>query len=94
MSNFLKYFWIDKGDEKKDIYIELSSEEGKQGQKGGRFVITMACDSPNGLKEFLGLSKAPTDGIVKLSYKSLEEGENHFDNIYKAATNKSDVVIG
>jgi len=94
MSNFLKYFWIDLGDEKKDIYVELSSEEGKQGQKGGKFVITMACDSSNGLKEFLGLDRAPTDGIVKLSYKSLEEGETFFNNIYKAATNKSDVVIG
>ena len=94
MSSFLKYFWIDRGDEKKDVYVELSSEEGKQGQKGGRFVLTLACESPSSLKEFLHLKNVPTDGIIKFSYPSLEEGETHFANFYKAATAKSDVVIG
>ena len=94
MSSFLKYFWIDLGDEKKDIYVELSAEEGKQGQKGGKFTITRACETPSVLQAAMKLPRAPNDGIVRTSYSSLEEAETAFTNMYNAITNKSDIVIG
>jgi hypothetical protein len=94
MEKFIKYFWIDFGDPAKDIYVELSSEEGKQGVKTKRYTISFESDSPSGLAAYLKLPQAPNDGIVRTHFGSLEEAENFFDSLYKKSSNRSDMVVG
>lgn len=94
MEKFIKYFWIDFGDPSKDIYVELSSEEGKQGARGGKFLVSFESDSPKVLASYLGTNKVSTDGIVRTRFDSLDAAESFFDALYKKSTNKSDMIVG
>lgn len=79
MSSFLKYFWILTGGERDDVYVELASEEGKPGQKGKKYILTVGSDRA---------------GDKKLKFDNLDKAEEAFDQLYKASSSKSDVVIG
>lgn len=94
MEKFIKYFWIDFGDPAKDIYVELSAEEGKQGVKTKRYTISFESDSASGLASYLHLKSAPNDGVVRTHFNSLGEAETFFDGLYKQSTNKSDMIVG
>lgn len=93
MEKFIKYFWIDRGDPGKDIYVELSAEEGKKGSQGGKFLISMESDSASVLGAYLHTKSPPSDGIVRVRFSSLEEAESVFGRLYKEASSKSDIVV-
>lgn len=94
MEKFIKYFWIDLGDPSKDIYVELSAEEGRQGVKTKRYTVSFESDSASGLASYLHLKSAPNDGVIRTHFNSLDEAEDFFESLYKKSTNRSDMIIG